>query len=105
MARKIIFCFVFFYLLVLIQTSFLVYFRVWGMVPDLVLIAVVLISLFSSNQLWGVSSALIGGFYLDVFSSSVIGFFGFYTLILLLFSIITRIILQKYVRIPFFKRI
>jgi len=105
MVRKIIFCFVFFYVLLMIQTSFLVCFKIWGMVPNLVLIAVVLISLLSQNQLLGMGSALIGGFYLDVFSLSTIGFFGFYTLILLLFSIIARIILQKYVRIPLFKRI
>lgn len=106
MARKIILCIIFFYVLILIQTSFLVYFKVFGLVPDLVLIAVVLITLFfSPDQWWGLSSALIGGFYLDVFSSSVIGFFGFYTLILVIFSLLARIILQKYVRIPLFKRI
>lgn len=106
MVKKIIFCIFFFYILVLIQTSFLVYFKAFGLVPNLVLIAAAFIILFfNSNQRLCVGSALIGGFYLDVFSLSPIGFFGFYTLILLVFSFLARIIMQKYVRIPLFKRI
>ncbi|MDD2696790.1 MAG: hypothetical protein PHE52_01360 [Candidatus Pacebacteria bacterium] len=105
MTKKIIFCIILFYILILIQTSFSVYFKVLDLIPNLVLIAVVFITLFTPQQWWGVSAALIGGFYLDIFSLSNIGFFGFYTLVLLLFSFLSKIILQKYVRIPLFKRI
>ena len=105
MLQKIIFFIFIFYILALIQGTFLVHFSVFGVVPNLVLILVVLINLFTAPS-WsgaGILSAVIGGFFLDVFSSGYFGFFGFYTLFLLLVSFFLNFILKKYVEIPFIK--
>ncbi|MDP2967021.1 MAG: rod shape-determining protein MreD [bacterium] len=106
MVKKIIFFILIFYILTLIQTSFLVHFNILGITPNLVLIAVIFINIFNSSQWQKISSAIIGGFYLDIFSlNNVGGFFGFYTLILLGFSLLLKIILEKYVRIPVIRQI
>lgn len=83
------------YLLSLIQTSFLVHFNILGIVPNLILIAVILISLFTSYYWWGVSSAFVGGFFLDIFSGN---FIGFHILILLGLVFFIQFILKKYVQ-------
>ena len=105
MAKKIILFIFIFYILTLIQGSFLVHFSVFGLVPNLVLIFVILINLFTP-PLWsgiGFFSSIIGGFFLDIFSSAYFGFFGFYTLIFLSLFFLLNFILKKYVKIPFFK--
>jgi len=105
MIRKILFFIFFFYISILIQTSFLVHFNIWGIVLNLVLIVVVLINLFSSDRRLGIISAAVGGLYLDIFSfGGLFGFFGSYTLILIGFSLLLKITLNKYVRIPIFKK-
>jgi len=106
MIKKIIFFIITFYILILLQTSFLVHFNVLGVVPNFVLIAVIFINLFSSSKQEKVLSALIGGFYLDVFSlDNRGGFFGFYTLIMLGLFLFLKVILEKYVRLPVIKKI
>jgi len=100
MVRKIVFFILFFYLLVLIQTGFSVHLKMPGIMTNFVLLAVIFINIFSSSGQNRILSALIGGFFLDVFSLSNAGFFGFYTLILAGFSLILRIISEKYVRFP-----
>ena len=102
MFKKIILILFLLYILTLIQSSFLVHFTIFGIVPNLVLILVLLINLFTPlNDWFGVVSALIGGFFLDVFSSAHFGFFGFYTLIFLILSLFLNFILKKYVEVPF----
>ena len=96
--KKSLFIILFFYFLVLLQTSFLVHFSLWGYVPNLILISVVLLNIFIPNVKLGVGAALIGGFLLDVFSSN---FFGFWILILLGISIFIQYILKKYIQFPF----
>ena len=106
MVKKIIFFILIFYILTLIQTSFLVHFNVSGVIPNLVLIAVIFINLFNVSWQQKVSAAVIGGFYLDIFSlNDVGGFFGFYTLILIGFSFFLKIILERYVRFPVVRQI
>jgi len=106
MIKRIIFFVLIFYILTLLQTSFLVHFNVFGIVPNFVLIAVIFINLFGSSDREKVFSAVIGGFYLDVFSLNDRGeFFGFYTLILLGLFLFLKIILEKYVRFPTIKKI
>jgi hypothetical protein len=100
MFRKIIFFFFFFYFLVLVQTGFSVHLNIPGVIANFVLLAVVLINIFSSSGQNRMLSALLGGFFLDVFSLGNAGFFGFYTLILACFSVILRVISEKYVRFP-----
>ena len=106
MIKKIIFFILIFYILTLIQASFLVHFKVLGIIPNFVLITVIFINIFNSSQWQKISSAVIGGFYLDIFSlSNMGGFFGFWTLILLGFSLFLKIILKKYVRFPVARKI
>jgi len=89
------------YFLTLLQTSFSVFFAVRGMILNLVFIAVIFLNLFTSSEFWwGEISALIGGFYLDVFSFSITGFFGLYTLILVSSALFIRFILKRHIQIP-----
>ncbi|MBU2539830.1 rod shape-determining protein MreD [Patescibacteria group bacterium] len=65
---------VFFYFISLIQNSFLVHFSIFGVIPNLVLILVCLFIFFEKTQTYyGLVSAVIGGFFLDIFSGSFIG--------------------------------
>jgi len=105
MVRKILFFILFFYALILIQTSFLVHFSLWGVVLNLVLISVILINLLSSDRALGIISSFVGGLYLDIFSlAGFMGFFGVYTIVLILLSLFLKIVLNQYVRIPIIKK-
>jgi hypothetical protein len=75
------------------------------MVFNLVLFAIILIGLFVRERQLALASALIGGFYLDVFSFSLTRFFGFYTLISVILVVFIRLILRKYVKFPVAKTI
>ena len=93
MIKKIIFAIVGFYLLTLLQSSFFVHFS--NYVPNFVLIAVILINLLEKQKNnFGIISSLIGGFFLDVFFSSYI---GYYVLISFFISISIKFIFKKYV--------
>lgn len=99
--RKILILIIFLYILVLLQTSFLPYFYIFGLLPNLVLITVILINLFEKQQEnLGIFSAFIGGFFLDIFSKGFLGinFIGFNILILLGIAIFIKFILKSYVR-------
>ncbi len=77
------------YLLTLIQTSFLVHFNILGVIFNLVLVFVCLLSFFEGpTQRWGFFAAVIGGFFLDIFSTSFIGISIF---VLVLISFIFKI--------------
>lgn len=94
--KKTLLLIIFFYILVLLQTSFLAHFHIWGAVPNLVVIIVILINLFEKPQEnSGIFSAVIGGFFLDIFSSH---FIGFYILILVGLSLFIKFVFKKYVR-------
>jgi len=93
MIKKVIFAIVGFYFLTLLQSSFFVHFS--NYTPNFVLIAVVLINLFEKQKNnFGIVSSLIGGFFLDVFFSTNI---GYYLLISFLISIFIKFIFKKYV--------
>jgi len=84
----------FFYVLLIIQTSFLP--RFFSFVPNLILIAVVLANLFDGQaSFFGFLASFFGGFFLDVFS---VEFFGYYILICLLISIFVKFFLKKYIQ-------
>jgi len=97
-----------FYVLVLLQTSFLNHFGVFsGGFKDwafnLILIAVILINLFEGpEENFGILSAFLGGFFLDIFSEH---FIGFYVLILIGLALFIKLIFKRYVRIPIIERI
>ena len=64
----------FFYLLALIQTSFLVHFNIEGQVPNLILIALVLLIFFEKpEEKFSFLGAGAGGFFLDIFSNVFLG--------------------------------
>lgn len=106
MVKKILIYFLFFYILALFQTSFLIHFNLFlgrvGWCLNLILISVILLNLFENlQQKSGILAAFIGGFFWDIFSEN---FIGFYILILLGVSIFIKFILKKYVRTPTIKR-
>ena len=95
MIKKALFLILFFYFLVLLQTTLF-----FGL--PLVVIAVVVINIFQKKSGFdsGILSAFIGGFFLDVFSS---GLLGIWVIILVFASFFIQLISKKYVRAPFFK--
>lgn len=101
--KRILILIFLFYIFVLFQTSFFVHFDSGGIATNLILISVIFISFYgdAKNNL-GIYGAIIGGFYLDVFSDL---FFGFWVLILLVIALFIRFFVKKYVRIPFLKGI
>lgn len=98
MIKKVLLALISFYLLALLQTSFLTHFRIWGIVPNFILISVILINILEKPQKnAGIIAGLLGGFFLDIFSSNPI---GFYTLILLASAFLIKTIFRKYVWAP-----
>ena len=98
MIKQVLILLAVFYLLALLQTSFFVDFRIWGVVPNFILISALLINVFEKPQKnTGMLAGFIGGFLLDIFSSNPI---GFYALILLALSFLIKIIFRKYVWLP-----
>ena len=99
---KVILLVLIFYILAMIQASFLVHFQIFGMVLNVSLLLVVLINIFENPQKYlGLWSALISGFFLDIFSTRL---FGFWILIFFLAAIFVKLIFRKHVRIPFIAR-
>ena len=95
MIKKIFIFTLLFYFLVLLQTSFLVHFRFFGGIVNLIFIAVILINIMQKPRDWsGLLAALSGGLFLDIFSA---GFIGFYALILLASAIFVELVFKKYV--------
>ncbi len=93
--KKIISLILFFYLLVLFQSSFFTHFPLKGYVLNFVLVAVILINFFEGFQKKiGIFSALLGGFFLDIYSEN---FFGFWVLILITVSLFIKYILKEYI--------
>jgi rod shape-determining protein MreD len=99
MIKKILIFIILFYFLALIQTSFMVHFSVWGLIPNLIFLLVIVWNIFekSKNNL-GIYQAATAGFFIDIFSSRVI---GFNVMILIFLAIIIKLFLKSYVRIPF----
>lgn len=89
------------YFLVLVQTSFLVHFTVFDMVPNFVLAIVILWNIFEDKSASsGLYIAIIAGFLLDIFSNRII---GFNIIIMLTIAIFLKVVFKNYVQIPFFK--
>ncbi len=101
MLPKIIILFFIFYFLVLFQGDFLVHFKIFNAVPNLILLLIVFLNLLeSSKDKTGLIAAFFGGFLLDIFSVSHNLFFGFYALVSLLIAAIIKLILKRYVSFP-----
>lgn len=82
-------------LFTLLQTSFLPHFFPSGFVPNLVIIAIVILVFFKKYE-----GALIGGFFLDIFSHMP---FGFWTVSLVAFTFLLQIFANRYVQNPIFQ--
>lgn len=96
---RILFIILFLYFLTLLQTSFFVHFAVFNLVPNFVLLFIIIWNLLeNSKKYFGLFLAFLAGFLLDVFSSH---FIGFNILILVSASLTIKIIVKRYVRIPF----
>lgn len=104
-SMKVLAIVIFFYILVLFQTSFLIHFNIfWSgfLVYSFILILIVFLSFFVTCYQWlDVSAAFAAGFFLDIFSGN---FIGFHILILVGLIIFIKFILQKYVQIQIFKQ-
>ena len=101
--KKILVLIILCYFLTLLQTSFLVHFNIWGMVLNFVLLLIIIWNFFEKEQgLTGLFCALIGGLFLDIFSSR---FIGFNVLILLGVAIFIKLIIKRHVRIPLIERV
>lgn len=89
MFKKLLILIPTFWLLAILQSSFLLF--------NIILILVILINLFEKTENYlGIFSALPAGFFLDIYSLRP---FGFYILILLTTSIFIKAIIKKYVQI------
>lgn len=94
MLKKFIFLILFFYFLILFQTSFLSRFFIF--LPNLILVVIGLINFFEeqkSNS--GIFAALVGGFFLDIFSEQ---FFGYYFLISFSLAFFIKFALKNYIQ-------
>lgn len=85
------------YVFALLQMSFFVHLFPNGFIPNLIIFAVIALSIFESqDSLASFVAALSGGFLMDIFSEGIIGFWPF---VLVLVSLLIKQILQQYVRI------
>ncbi len=97
--KKIIFSLLLYFFFILFQTSFLPNFSFLDHL-NLILIGVIIWNLTESPKSnFGLFNALIGGFFLDIFSDKG---FGFYIIILLLISFFIKFVVKKYVHFSFF---
>jgi rod shape-determining protein MreD len=98
--KKILLIFISFYILFLLQASFLVHFNINGWVPNLILIAVILINLFEKpKESLGPFSAIVGGFFSDVSFEPPLNFIGFHILVFFLLSVFIKYFLKRYVQL------
>jgi rod shape-determining protein MreD len=98
--RNIILLLVFFYLLFVFQTSFLVHFPIRGWVLNIVFIAIFLFNILEKPEKNnGILAAAILGFFWDIFSEN---FIGYHVLMLVFLALLIKTILVRYVRIKIF---
>lgn len=97
MYKKNFLLIILFYILLLIQNNF-------NIPINLILISVIIICLFEKQDNLQKSlflPAIIGGFFLDIFSEH---FIGFWILILIALTIFIKLIFKKYVKFPSLKK-
>ena len=93
------------YALALLQSSFLVHFNLFGMVPNLIVVLIAAWSFLEmEKKLFSAAlfCAVAGGFFLDIFSSRP---FGFYIVMLVAIALFIKFFVRQYVRNPFRERI
>lgn len=86
----------------ILQSSFLVHFRIWNFIPPLTLLIILTWSLYENRERnSGYLIAASGGLFLDIFSSNLIGFWIFASLAICFLAKK----LKKHVKIPFSQEI
>jgi rod shape-determining protein MreD len=89
------------FLLILLETGFLIHFGIFKYIPNLVLIFVIGYNLFEEKERrTGIALAILGGLSLDIFSC---GFFGLMTAILVASSIVIKVFLKDFLRLSILK--
>ena len=99
--KKIAILFLILYILALLQTSFFVHFRLFGFVPNFIILLVIVFNILEKEKAYppfGIICASIGGLLIDIFSSH---FIGLYTLILIGTALFIKLVVKDYVRNPF----
>jgi rod shape-determining protein MreD len=87
-----------FYFLALFQASFMPHFGIYGVIPNIVLLAIFTVNFFEKQEgKVGFLVAIFGGFFMDIFSGR---FLGFYVLISLGICFFVKYILRSYIRLP-----
>lgn len=100
--KNIILLLIFFYLLFIFQTSFLVHFPIRGWVFNLIFIVIILFNILEKPEKNnGILAAVILGFFWDIFSEK---FIGYHILILVFLALLIKTILVRYVRIKIFQK-
>jgi len=98
--KKFLFSVILYFALIIAETSFLLPFWEKSKYFNLILISVAIWNIIEKREnLFGLTNAIIGGFFLDIFSSH---FFGFYTIISVSIAIFIKFFIKKYVKIPWF---
>ncbi len=91
------------YFLTLFQTSFFVHFAIFGITPNIVAFAVILWNIFEKKERTvGYFIAITAGLFLDIFSN---GFIGINIVILVVMAALIKLLVKKYVKIPFFEEL
>ena len=85
-----------FFILSLLQVSFLPHFPIGGWVINIVLVSLILVAALGSIKI-GFEAALAGGFFLDIYSHLP---FGFWMILSLALFFVIRYIVRNYVRFP-----
>ncbi|MCD6402564.1 rod shape-determining protein MreD [bacterium] len=95
--KKFLILAIFFYILAILETSFFIHFKFFSFLPNLILISQILITLFEKPyKTDALYSAILAGFFLDIFSEKPLGF-NIITLFFITFFL--KEILKRYVRI------
>ncbi|HCM37019.1 MAG TPA: rod shape-determining protein MreD [Candidatus Wildermuthbacteria bacterium] len=90
------------YTFALLQMSFFTRLFPNGWIPNLVMLSVVFLSIFERRDSYAsFAAALFSGFLLDIFSGGII---GFWSLTLLVISLLIKFVLEEYVRLPIPKK-
>lgn len=95
---RILFLCVLLFFLSVFQASFLPHLRIAGFSLNIVLLFVCLLSVAGQESLkTSILAAIVGGIFVDMFSS---GFFGQWVLIFLSFALLSHFFFRRYARIP-----
>lgn len=96
--KKTIFFFIVFYVLALVQVSFFAHFPSFNGIPNILIVFVFLLNLFeNADSRVGMFVACVAGFFLDVFSQ---GIFGFWIGMLFAGALLIKLLKRNYVRLP-----